>query len=203
MTVNLTFNRALFFAPGRLTKLAGWAGWVGGVGVLFLAGCALTPPGLDAPRPEYFVAGKIVARPDDGPARAVSFEWRRTRAAAGPVDSVAFSRHGVAVARMVVSPEKVAVHTARGRTLTGEHLPAEHLGVAVPLRALGFWLAGRADPSASARETTLPGGTIRAIHQHGWEVVFEERDAEGRPTRIAAKFPGGRAEVELRPLELP
>ena len=168
-------------------------------GVFFLAGCAgvLTPP--PAPVRDYHVEGKIVARPDEGAARAVSFEWLRLRVPAGTVDSVTFRRHGVSVARMTISPEGIHASTARGEVLQGEDIPAKRLGIPVPLRALGFWLAGKSDPSSSSRETTLPGGAIQSIHQHGWKVVFAERDEEGRPMRIEAEFPGGTAEVEVRP----
>ena len=166
-------------------------------GVLLLSGCGLSPPELAAPRPVYFIAGKIAARPDDAPARAVSFEWRRLQTATGHLDSAVFSRHGVTVARMVVSPEKVEVRTASGKVFNGENLSAEHFGIPVPVRALGFWLAGESAPSSDTRELTDPGGTIRQIHQHDWELVYAERDAGGNPRRIEAKFPGGTAVVSM------
>ena len=165
--------------------------------LFFLAGCAgLTLP---APEREYSVAGKIVARPDNGPARAVDFEWNRTRVESGTVDSVTFRRHGVSVARLFISPHTVEARTAGGKFFQGEDFPAEQLGIPIPLRALGFWLAGKSDPSTSTRETVLSGGAVRVIHQHGWKVVFAERDSSGRPLRIEAEFPGGTAEVEIRP----
>ena len=98
---------------------------------------------------------------------------------------------------MVVSPEKVEVRTASGKVFNGDNLSAEHLGIPVPVRALGFWLAGESDPSSDTREVTAPGGTVRQIHQHGWEIVYAERDAGGNPKRIEAKFPGGSAVVNM------
>ena len=178
-------KRVLFCAPL-------WAA------ALLFSGCALSPPASESPRPLYVVAGKIAARPEGAPARAVSFEWRRLQTASGHLDSATFSRHGVTVARMTVSPEKVEVHTARGKILRGENLPAEHLGIVVPLRALGFWLAGESDPLHSTRELTDPGGMIRRISQHGWEIEFAARDENGNPIRIEAKFPGGTASVNLK-----
>ena len=167
-------------------------------GAVLVSGCAVSPPRLESPRPLYVVAGKIAARPEGGAARAVSFEWRRLQTENGLLDSATFTRHGVTVARMTVSPDKVEVHTASGKILRGEDLPAEHLGIAVPLRALGFWLAGESDPAHSTRELTDPGGMIRRISQHGWEIEFAARDDGGNPTRIEARFPGGTASVNLK-----
>lgn len=168
-------------------------------GVLLLSGCGIgiPPPELAAPRPVYAIAGKIAARAENAPARAVAFEWRRLRTAEGHVDSAAFTRHGVTVARLIVSPEKVEVQTARGKVLEGENLSAEHLGIPVPVRALGFWLAGESDPSSSTRELTAPGGAVQRIYQHGWEIFYAERDSAGRPRRIEAKFPGGSATLSM------
>ena len=112
-----------------------------------VSGCAVSPPRLESPRPLYVVAGKIAARPEGGAARAVSFEWRRLQTENGLLDSATFHpARGGRSRRMTVSPDKVEVHTASGKILRGEDLPAEHLGIAVPLRALGF-LAGGASPT--------------------------------------------------------
>lgn len=162
---------------------------------LLLSGCALLPPPDGSPSPVFLVSGKIVARLDSAPARAASFEWRRLRTPDGDyLDRAVFTRHGVVVARVEIAPRGIEVRTADG-VYEGDHLPEEHLGVAAPLRALGFWLSGESDPSASTHESTLPGGAIRRIRQHGWEIVYAERDAAGRPLRIEAAFPGGRAEI--------
>ena len=170
--------------------------------VLALSGCALSPPALEAPRPLYVVSGKIVARPQNAPARAASFEWRRTQTADGRVaDGAVFRRHGVLAARLTISPEKVTVETASGEVFEGETLPAARLGFPLPARALGYWLAGESDPSASTVEILAESGVVGRIVQHGWEIVYAARDAEGRPTRIEAAFPGGTAVVDMKRTE--
>ena len=143
-----------------------------------------------------------MVRLENESARAASFEWRRTRAPDGSHwDRAVFTRHGVVVARVEIAPDRTEVRTVDG-VFEGDDLPEKHLGIAAPLRALGFWLAGESDPSASTRESIFPGGAIRRIRQHGWEIVYAERDSAGRPRRIEAAFPGGRAEVGIQNAEV-
>ena len=62
------------------------------------------------------------------------------------------------------------------------------LAMLPPPEALGYWLLGASEPGHSTREIFIPGapGAGRIV-QHGWEVIYEERDDEGRPRRIVLR----------------
>jgi len=89
---------------------------------------------------------------------------------------------GQGVARIVREGDLIILTTAEPkeyRASDAESLTQQVLGFRVPLEGLAQWVRGQPAPKLEAR---------------GWKVEYQERDAEGRPTRLRITYPG----VELR-----
>src|SRR5262245_9501769 len=146
--------------------------------VLLLGACAqVEVKAPDGPL-EFDLAGRIAARyRDDAFSGLVT--WRH---AGGGDDMLISTPMGQGVARIVRQGEAVRITTSDGREYSdrdGEALTERALGFRLPLAGLADWVRGRPSP---------------ALEQRGWKVDYQERDAEGRPTRLRVTNAG----VDLR-----
>ena len=145
---------------------------------IFVAGCApveVRPP--QAPL-EFELAARIAARYG-----AESFtgnvHWRH---ASGGDEMVINTPFGQGVARIVRDGNAVQLTTADGkqhRANDAEDLTERVLGFRVPIVGLADWVRGRPSPELESR---------------GWKMEVQERDAQGRPSRLRATWQG----IELR-----
>lgn len=173
---------------------------------LALFACALKEADFAPPREAsiFKIGGRISGIFGDSRVRE-RFTWRRSAIDGAIEDSLQFvDSFGVARARLVVSPAGAAL-TARGRTRRApdaEAFAREALGFDLPLRALGFWVVGIADPGVPARETML-AGRVTAIQQSGWRIDFLRARDDGLPEVAALSGPGARATVSIRWIRTP
>ena len=89
---------------------------------------------------------------------------------------------GQGVARIVREGDAIILTTAEPkeyRARDSESLTEQVLGFRVPLEGLAQWVRGRPAPELEAR---------------GWRVEYQDRDPQGRPTRMRVTYPG----IELR-----
>ena len=89
---------------------------------------------------------------------------------------------GQGVARIVREGDAIILTTAEPkeyRARDAEALTEQVLGFRVPLEGLAHWVLGQPAPQLEAR---------------GWKVEYQDRDADGRPTRLRVTYPG----IELR-----
>ena len=127
---------------------------------------------------EFDLTGRIAARYRED-AFSGLLTWRH---AADGDEMLISTPMGQGVARIVRQGEAVAITTSEGREYSdrdGEALTERVLGFRLPLAGLADWVRGRPAP---------------ALEERGWKVEYQERDAENRPTRLRATYPG----VELR-----
>ena len=146
--------------------------------VLLLAACAQVEVKPPAGPVEFDLAGRIAAR-YRGDAFTGLVTWRH---AAGGDEMLISTPMGPGVARIVREGEAVVVTTAQGREYSdrdGEALTERVLGFRLPLAGLADWVRGRPSPELESR---------------GWQVEYQEYDAERRPTRLRLTYPS----VELR-----
>ena len=146
--------------------------------VLLLGACALVEVKPPAGPLEFDLNGRLAARyRDDAFSGIVS--WRH---AADGDEMLISTPMGQGVARIVRQGEAVAITTSEGREYSdrdGEALTERVLGFRLPIAGLADWVRGRPSP---------------ALEQRGWKVDYQERDADGRPTRLRVTNTG----VELR-----
>jgi outer membrane lipoprotein LolB len=129
-------------------------------------------------KPEFDLAGRIAARYRDE-SFSGNLAWRHARGADEMLISTAL---GQGVARIVRDGDAVTLTTAEPReykATDSESLTEQVLGFRVPLAGLAQWVQGLPAPELEAR---------------GWQVEYQERDAQGRPRRLRVTYPG----VELR-----
>jgi len=89
---------------------------------------------------------------------------------------------GQGVARIVREGDAIILTTAEPkeyRARDAETLTEQVLGFRVPLEGLAQWVRGQPAPALEAR---------------GWNVEYQDRDPQGRPTRLRVTYPG----IELR-----
>ena len=129
-------------------------------------------------QPEFDLAGRIAARYRDE-SFSGNLAWRHARGADEMLISTAL---GQGVARIVREGDAVTLTTAEPReykAADAESLTEQVLGFRVPLAGLAQWVQGLPAPELESR---------------GWQVEYQERDAQGRPRRLRLTYPG----VELR-----
>lgn len=171
---------------------------------LFFAGCAPVPA-LRTPA-GVKVSAVAAVHADGMPSRRARLTWERI----GGRDVAEIKTPlGTSRARVVIEDGDAAVFAG------GKQIPPEETGAEVnrwlkllpPPQSFGYWLLGESDPAYSSRETfTADKPGVGRIMQHGWEIIYAERDEEGRPARIelradAPDSPGAaqnaRAEVKI------
>jgi outer membrane lipoprotein LolB len=153
-----------------------WRCWL--AAAAFSAGCAqveVRPP--QGPL-DFDLAGRIAARYGQESFTG-NLTWRHARGGDEMLISTPF---GQGIARIVRQGEAVLLTTADGkehRANDAEDLTERVLGFRVPIAGLADWVQGRPSPELESR---------------GWKVEFQERDAQGRPTRLRASYQG----IDLR-----
>ena len=146
--------------------------------VLLLGACALVEVKPPDGALEFDLNGRLAARYRDDAFSGI-ISWRH---AADGDEMLISTPMGQGVARIVRQGDAVAVTTADGREYSdrdGEALTERVLGFRLPLTGLADWVRGRPAP---------------VLEQRGWKVEYQERDAQGRPTRLRVNHPA----VELR-----
>ncbi len=127
---------------------------------------------------EFSLAGRIAARYGNESFTG-NIRWRHARQG----DELLISTPtGQGVAQIVRQGEAVLLKTAEPREYRAndaESLTQRVLGFPVPIQGLADWVRGRPSPDLESR---------------GWKVEYQERDAEGRPTRMRLTYQG----IELR-----
>jgi outer membrane lipoprotein LolB len=143
-----------------------------------LAACAhveVKPP--EGPL-EFSFAGRIAARYGKESFTG-NVAWRHARSG----DELLISTPtGQGVAQIVRQGDAVLLKTAEPREYRDsdpEALTERVLGFRIPIDGLADWVQGKPSPHLEAR---------------GWRVEYQERDAQGRPTRIRLTYQG----IELR-----
>lgn len=141
----------------------------------------------------YDVDGRFVAR-QEGRSLTGRLSWRHR----GDEDTVLLQDpFGRGLAELFSGPGGAELRTADGtvrRAADGDALVAELSGVAVPVAAIGSWLAGRVG-AHEAVERDAAGRVVR-LQRDGWQVDYRYGDGEPLPDRIIAVRPGG-PEVRL------
>lgn len=141
----------------------------------------------------YDVDGRFVAR-QEGRSLTGRLSWQHR----GDADTVLLQDpFGRGLAELFSGPGGAELRTADGtvrRAADGDALVAELSGVAVPVAAIGAWLAGRVS-SGEAVQHDGAGRVIRLLRD-GWQVDYRYGDGEPLPDRIIAVRPGG-PEVRL------
>lgn len=143
-----------------------------------LAACAqveIKPP--EGPL-EFSFAGRIAARYGKESFTG-NIAWRHAREG----DELLISTPtGQGVAQIVRQGEAVLLKTAEPREYRdtdAEALTERVLGFRLPIDGLADWVQGKPSPQIESR---------------GWKVEYQERDAQGRPTRMRLTYQG----IELR-----
>lgn len=143
-----------------------------------LAGCAQVPIEPPAGPLEFSLAGRLAARYGNE-----SFTGNITWHHARDGDELLISTPtGQGVAQIVRQGDAVLLKTAEPREYRdadGEALTERVLGFPVPIDGLAEWVQGKPAPKLESR---------------GWKVEYQERDAQGRPTRMRLTYQG----IELR-----
>jgi outer membrane lipoprotein LolB len=144
----------------------------------FAAACAqveIRPP--EGPL-EFALAGRIAAR-YGSESFTGNIAWRHARNG----DELLISTPtGQGVAQIVRQGEAVLLKTAEPREYRdsdSEALTERVLGFRLPVEGLADWVQGRPVPQLESR---------------GWKVDYQERDSQGRPTRMRLTYQG----IELR-----
>lgn len=144
----------------------------------FLAACThveIKPP---AGPLEFELTGRIAAR-YGSESFSGSIAWRHAREG----DELLISTPtGQGVAQIVRQGEAVLLKTAEPREYRSndaEALTERVLGFRLPVTGLADWVQGRPSPDLESR---------------GWTIEYQERDPQGRPTRMRMTYQG----IELR-----
>ena len=144
----------------------------------FAAACAqveIKPPEGEL---EFSFAGRIAARYGKDSFTG-NIAWRHAREG----DELLISTPtGQGVAQIVRQGNAVSLKTAEPREYRDsdpEALTERVLGFRIPIEGLADWVQGKPSPSLESR---------------GWRVEYQERDPQGRPTRMRLTYQG----IELR-----
>jgi outer membrane lipoprotein LolB len=144
----------------------------------FIAGCAQAPLQPAPADTEFDLAGRLGARYGEE-SFSGNIAWRHGASTDEMLISTAL---GQGVARILRDGGSVTLTTAEPReyrAADAESLTEQVLGFRLPLAGLADWVRGRPAPELEAR---------------GWHIEYQERDAQGRPTRLRLTYPG----IELR-----
>lgn len=143
-----------------------------------LAACAQVEIKPPAGALEFSLAGRIAARYGKESFTG-NLAWRHARDG----DELLISTPtGQGVAQIVRQGEAVLLKTAEPREYRdtdAEALTERVLGFRLPIDGLADWVQGKPSPQLESR---------------GWKVEYQERDAQGRPTRMRLTYQG----IELR-----
>lgn len=157
--------------------------------MLPIAGCAVPLPTIEVVAPRFKLSGKAVIRRPEKTER-FNLIWERENLANGLTDTIwVKDRLGGTKARLESSPNEAHLTVAKKtwRSDSAETLSRRAWGFSLPVRAIGFWLTGNADPAHPVhRETDF-------ITQIGWEVRYESYFDDGMPKRIKLSFKTGQA----------
>lgn len=165
-------------------------------GLLLAAGCgSLRIDGAvgDGALPRYDVDGRFLAR-QDGRSLTGRLSWQHR----GAEDTVLLQDpFGRGLAELHSGPWGAELRLADGevrRAANGDALVAELSGVAVPVAAIGEWLAGRVVAADDVARDAA--GRVVRLQRDGWQVDYRYGDGEPLPERIVATRDGG-PEVRL------
>jgi outer membrane lipoprotein LolB len=151
---------------------------VAALAAALVAACAQVEVKPPAGALEFSLAGRIAARYGDESFTG-NLRWRH----AGEGDELLISTPtGQGVAQIVREGNAVLLKTAEPREYRdndAEALTTRVLGFPVPIDGLAEWVQGKPAPQLEGR---------------GWKVEYQERDAQGRPTRMRLTYQG----IELR-----
>jgi outer membrane lipoprotein LolB len=146
--------------------------------LVLAAGCAqveIKPPSGPL---EFSLAGRIAARYGEESFTG-NISWRHAREG----DEMLISTPtGQGVAQIVRQGDAVLLKTAEPREYRdsdSESLTKRVLGFPVPIEGLADWVRGKSSPQLDDR---------------GWKVEYQERDSQGRPSRMRLTYQG----IELR-----
>ncbi len=144
----------------------------------FLAACAQVPIKPPEGPLEFSLAGRIAAR-YGSESFTGNIAWRHAREG----DELLISTPtGQGVAQIVRQGDAVLLKTAEPREYRDndpEALTTRVLGFPVPIDGLADWVQGKPSPKLESR---------------GWKVEYQDKDAQGRPTRMRLTYQG----IELR-----
>jgi outer membrane lipoprotein LolB len=144
----------------------------------FLAACAQVEIKPPAGALEFSFAGRIAAR-YGSESFTGNVTWRHAREG----DELLISTPtGQGVAQIVRQGDAVLLKTAEPREYRDsdpEALTERVLGFRLPIDGLADWVQGKPSP---------------ALENRGWKVEYQDRDAQGRPTRMRLTYQG----IELR-----
>ena len=144
----------------------------------FLAACAQVEIKPPEGRLEFSFAGRIAARSGEESFTG-NITWRHARDG----DELLISTPtGQGVAQIVRQGDAVLLKTAEPREYRdtdAEALTERVLGFRLPILGLADWVQGKPSPQLESR---------------GWKVEYQERDPQGRPTRMRLTYQG----IELR-----
>ena len=144
----------------------------------FLAACAQVPIKPPEGPLEFSLAGRIAAR-YGSESFTGNINWRHAREG----DELLISTPtGQGVAQIVRQGDAVLLKTAEPREYRDndpEALTTRVLGFPVPIDGLADWVQGKPSPQLESR---------------GWKVEYQDKDAQGRPTRMRLTYQG----IELR-----
>jgi outer membrane lipoprotein LolB len=146
--------------------------------VLLLGACAHVEVKAPEGPLDFELAGRLAARYRDE-AFSGMLTWRH---ATDGDEMLISTPMGQGIARIVRQGDAVVLTTSEGREYSdrdGEALTERVLGFRLPLGGLADWVRGRPAP---------------ALEERGWRVEYQDRDGQGRPTRLRVTYPG----VELR-----
>lgn len=169
--------------------------------MLFAASCATVPPGALDRLQGRTVEGRLSVRYtnlESAKEESVAgrFVWTANR---DDIELSLLDPLGQTVALIRSSAARSTITFRDGRRVDGatpEELTRETLGWTVPLRGLGAWLDGHADPASPS--TTLDDGRLR---QDAWTIRFQADDtaaAGAPPRRIDLAYPGPPVAIEMR-----
>ena len=144
----------------------------------FLAACTQVPIKPPEGPLEFSMSGRIAAR-YGAESFTGNIAWRHAREG----DELLISTPtGQGIAQIVRQGDAVLLKTAEPREYRdndAEALTKRVLGFPVPIDGLADWVQGKPSPQLESR---------------GWKVEYQDKDAQGRPTRMRLTYQG----IELR-----
>ena len=144
----------------------------------FVAACAQVPIKPPEGPLEFSMSGRIAARYGNESFTG-NIAWRHAREG----DELLISTPtGQGIAQIVRQGDAVLLKTAEPREYRdndSEALTKRVLGFPVPIDGLADWVQGKPSPQLEGR---------------GWKVEYQDKDAQGRPTRMRLTYQG----IELR-----
>lgn len=172
---------------------------------LFVAGCAAvprtTPPDWNDVKlrrqalTHWEIGGRTaVATAQDG--WSAGLEWKQK----GDVSVVKLSGAlGIGGLEVRTDGESLDIKTSKGESLSGDEARAtleRQLGLALPLRAMRFWLLGVPQPGKPGLIQLDTDGRLGQLNQEGWTIYFDQYVNE------AGNWMPGRVRVEQGTLKV-